>query len=234
MDMTCWKTVRLVRVTVSMARAAFLLLCVACGASSPAAPHPSDGLERASKVSEGPIDRDGDGVPDVCDWCPGAPGIDRVEHPYGRGCPYTDSFHTEVDDFVQLTVIFPRDATTLGQSVDRIVAAMNALPHNKFFVIGHAAPGEHDVDAIAVRRAQVVIEALVAAGIGRERLIEQSAGASHPSDVGGRAEFDVDYDRGRSRAWDVSSRSTYSVPLGELPTCPVSRQLPRRASNGTP
>jgi hypothetical protein len=37
-------------------------------------------------------DADRDGAKDACDHCPLEPGINRPDHPHGRGCPYIDAF----------------------------------------------------------------------------------------------------------------------------------------------
>lgn len=209
---------------------------------------PRGGASAGAGAGEKLADRDDDGVPDVCDWCPGEPGINRGDHFYGRGCPFVDAFHSEGDAIRALSValgasgawrVFDANGvyrygaapapSKLPRPIDHVAHAMNGAAGLRFFVIGHAAPNEPDPEAAARRRAQAVVEALVAAGVPRNRLLERSAGAMHPVYASGgivdsaasrRVTFDVDRDRMHRRAWNKQTREVDYVPRGELPSCP--------------
>jgi hypothetical protein len=150
-------------------------------------------------------------VPDVCDWCPGQPGIDRVDHPTGRGCPYIDCFG-EID----VEIPFARNRSD-PPSVTTIAGAMKT--YGRVFVVGHAAADERDPTQLAEARAQSVVAALVAAGMDASAL-EAHAGSNVLAGSAGRVLVAPSAWCSRERAWDETSHEIRIVPRGELPSCP--------------
>jgi hypothetical protein len=174
--------------------------------SAPAAP------PTATTAAASAVDSDGDGVPDDCDYCPRQPGIDRADHPYGRGCPYIDQFVSTVE-FVGAPIAFG-SGLSYTRSLDAIASGMRADAHVTFFVIGHATPDEPNAGALALQRAETIRSALVALGVAASSM---QAFAASPSSLGGKSvTFDASYDRARKRIWDPALREVVYVPLPDL------------------
>lgn len=155
-------------------------------------------------------DRDGDGVPDECDYCPGEPGIDRADHPYGRGCPWIDQFVSTVE-FAGPPVAFT-SGLSYTRSLDAVAAGMKANAHVTFFLVGHATPDEPNADRLSLQRAETIRSALVALGVAPSSMQAFGAGASRDRNVS----FDASYDRARKRMWDPAQHDVVYVPLPDL------------------
>lgn len=196
-------------------------------------------------------DGDGDGVKDVCDHCPMQPGIDRPEHPHGRGCPHIDAFADSGEFLRNATVIFGRDSAKAPprapEALRDVASGMVKLPaHIRFFVIGHATPEERDPDALSERRAAEIVSALVALGVDRARLEPHGAGAARPVFSGEprgptlprsrRVELDLSHNHARQRHWSAERKEVEDVIPEDLPCdaptasapgpCPVQRMVP--------
>jgi hypothetical protein len=196
-----------------MRRFAFFL--VACGGApiTPAAPV----VTRIATPAPTAIviaDADDDGVPDDCDYCPHQPGINRSDHPYGRGCPYVDQFTSTVA-FAGAPIVFTTGLFYL-RSLDAIARGMKENASSvTFFVIGHATPEEPDPDALALQRAEVIRAALVALGVAPSSV---RAFAARPSRYFPEksVSFDSSHDSARERVWDPVRREVVFVPLPDL------------------
>lgn len=177
-------------------------------------------------------DADRDGAKDVCDHCPMEQGINRPDHPHGRGCPYIDAFADSGEFLRGKAVLFARDSAKLPprapEALGPVASEMTKQPaHLRFFVIGHATPEERDPEGLSERRAAEVVAALVALGVDRARLEPHGAGASHPVFSGEprgadatksrRVELDIDYNHARPRHWSAERKQVEAVVPKDLP-----------------
>ncbi len=161
------------------------------------------------------VDTDHDDVPDVCDWCPREPGINRVDHPFGRGCPYVDCFGGSDD----LSISFARNQTDPPAQLE--VVAHQLEVSSRIVIVGHASADEKDPERISEERAQKVMNRLVSGGIDASQLEAHGAGAD--VSTSGASAWRVDLVQAhwcqRTRAWDPVSRDVHAAPRGELSSC---------------
>lgn len=125
------------------------------------------------------LDDDRDRIADACDLCPREP-----ETYNGRcdedGCP--DTGHVCVEDMrIQILehVYFRRGSVEIRPEsfplLDAIAATMAGNPQITLVaVIGQGDPHERQREALARRRAEAVLEALVSRGTSRDRLIAEA------------------------------------------------------------
>ncbi len=197
----------------------FVFLLAACGGApvthaAPAAPAAiaTTTMATATATAKAIADRDGDGVPDDCDYCPGQPGIDRADHPYGRGCPYIDQFTSTVA-FAGAPITFT-SGLSYTRALDDVARGMKADTSVTFFVVGHATPEEPNAEALALQRAETIRVALVALGVAASSV--QAFGATPSHFQGKSVSFDASRDSARERAWDPARREVEFVPLPDL------------------
>lgn len=141
-----------------------------------------DGWEDVDGCPE--LDNDHDRIVDVCDLCPNEPetyngGCDEDGCPdHGRVCIEESSI--QILDYVH----FRRNRADITPEsiplLDAIAATMNGNPQITLIaVIGQTEAHERQREALALRRAEAVLEALVARGVPRDRLVaEAGTGAS--------------------------------------------------------
>jgi outer membrane protein OmpA-like peptidoglycan-associated protein len=129
-------------------------------------------------VYEAPVERDldRDGVKDQWDQCPGTePGVtvDAV------GCPLVMVFDDRLLNFAFDSAKLPANASEV---LNPAVEFINSQPEAAFMVEGHTdwkGADAYNVD-LSQRRAQSVVDFLVAAGIDPERLQVEAYGESRP------------------------------------------------------
>lgn len=130
-------------------------------------------------------DRDKDGVPDSVDRCPDVPGPVA-----NHGCPATPPPALVRETVIAKHVIqFKLDSDKLDSKAmaDLNVAVKQiaaAAPGDKIVISGHASsegPVEHN-NKLSTRRAQAVLEYLVAHGVTRDRLSANGFGSKQPVD----------------------------------------------------
>jgi OmpA-OmpF porin, OOP family len=141
-----------------------------------------DGWEDADGCPE--TDNDQDRIVDVCDRCPNDPetyngGCDEDGCPdYGRVCIEQSSIR------ILQYVYFRRGRAEITREsfplLDAIAETMAGNPQITLIaVIGQADPHERQPEALALRRAEAVLEALVTRGTPRDRLVARAGtGAS--------------------------------------------------------
>ena len=130
-------------------------------------------------------DRDGDGIPDGIDHCP-----DKAGPMDNWGCPLYKKIVVKKDK-IELTerLYFAWDQATLQEeSFPVLDEVAQALDDNKGFrvqVEGHASSeGGYDHNqALSEKRAEAVLDYLVAHGISKDRLASQGFGSSVPADT---------------------------------------------------
>jgi outer membrane protein OmpA-like peptidoglycan-associated protein len=151
-----------------------------------------DGFEDADGCPE--LDNDGDGIPDAADQCVNEPetpnGIDDAD-----GCPDTaptpptpEETETEIRlDQLGERIHFVRGRVRIVPSSRAALAAVIALlqehPDILRVTIEAHASEEGDADdnmALSERRAEAVVEALVAGGVDRSRLVARAYGELRP------------------------------------------------------
>jgi outer membrane protein OmpA-like peptidoglycan-associated protein len=157
-----------------------------------------DGWEDADGCPD--PDNDGDRIVDACDLCPDYPetyngGCDE------DGCPDHGHICIEESSIRILEYIFFRrgSATVQPQSLpilDAVADVMRGNPQITLVaIIGHADAHERQPEALARRRAEAVLEALVSRGAQRERFVVElgsaEAVASLPPEQQRRAGFSV-------------------------------------------
>lgn len=128
-------------------------------------------------------DRDGDGVCDGSDRCPDVVG--RADR---RGCPAYQRLIVGPDKLeLKERLYFAWDQAVIEEvSFPALDEVVQALKDNRSFrvqVEGHASSeGAYDYNqALSEKRAEAVIEYLVAHGIGRERLVPKGFSSSVPA-----------------------------------------------------
>jgi outer membrane protein OmpA-like peptidoglycan-associated protein len=126
------------------------------------------------------VDSDGDGVCDGCDECPGTPAGLAVDE---KGCPVQYKIEKEM---VLDGIRFRVNSAELNQSskevVDKMVAALKALPHVKVEVQGHtdiSGTREWNME-LSQMRAQSVVDYMIESGIDPSRLIAKGYGPDQP------------------------------------------------------
>jgi outer membrane protein OmpA-like peptidoglycan-associated protein len=195
---------------------AIFVACVACNSGGVTTNTNPPVVSKPSPTVAQPVDVDSDhdGVPDACDYCPREPGYDRPDHPYGRGCPYIDSFG-DSGEFLRVPIVFGKNQASTHVVLTDIATEMQKRS-NHFFVVGHATADETDPEALALRRAQTIATALAAAGVDPSKLEVHSAGVVRPIYVPAanvdvvksrRVELDIDRNYGRNQVW-VDERKT--------------------------
>lgn len=200
------------------------LLLVAC--SSAASPALGTGAPAVISHASPPAtaDSDHDGVPDACDRCPREPGVDRADHPYGRGCPWLDAFG-EPNAYLQPPIAFRKGSAALDRSLASLALEMKRHTGERFFVVGNASTDEPDPEALAIARARAVADALAAAGVDPASIEVHSAGATRPEYDPGigpnlaqsrRVVLDVSRDHSRNRAWLEDRREVDYIPYPDL------------------
>jgi OOP family OmpA-OmpF porin len=128
-------------------------------------------------------DGDGDGIADADDKCPTEPET-KNQYQDEDGCPDQLVRITCCRDPVREYVQFrkgsarPRRASAILDEVAKTMAAHPEL--TLVAVVGHASADERRADELGQRRAEAVVEALVARGVERERLMTLSEGAGKP------------------------------------------------------
>jgi OOP family OmpA-OmpF porin len=155
-----------------------MLGSLACNESAPAAtpvavaaiPPPA---APAPVVAE--LDSDGDGVMDGADLCPGTPPGTKVD---ANGCPPILLTLTGVNFKFDSSAIEPASEPILAQAV----SALEAAKAVQVTVVGHTdSVGTEDYNAhLAERRANAVVEYLVAHGVAGNRLSAEGRGEREP------------------------------------------------------
>jgi outer membrane protein OmpA-like peptidoglycan-associated protein len=187
-------------------------------------------------------DLDHDRVPDVCDHCPGEPGIDRGDHPHGRGCPYVDAFQDSAAFLRDVTFEFSKSSASLSEAGVRRARelAPNLIGRDdglRFFVLGNVSPDEVEDPTLGQRRAEAVVAALVEAGVDPAFLMAHDAQVASPVYDASRQNIDaprsrrVTLDASRTHAlgqvWNAERRQVENIVNGELETCPPEHRSPR-------
>ena len=142
--------------------------------------------ETITVIKEVPVcaDRDNDGMPDISDRCPDIPGpIDNF------GCP-TYKRLTIKKDKLELNekLFFAFDKATLEEEsfpvLDEVVRALQDNPGFQVQVDGHtdAVGSEQHNQTLSERRAQTVVDYLVAHGIDKSRLVAKGFASKEPID----------------------------------------------------
>jgi outer membrane protein OmpA-like peptidoglycan-associated protein len=147
------------------------------------APEDLDGWEDQDGCAD--PDNDQDRILDSADRCPNDPETTNG-HEDEDGCPDSDRVVIEqiVDYVFQKLYFRPGDAAIHPLSVpalDENAATIRSVPRIVVQVAGHRAAGERD-RTLGMRRAQAVIEALIARGIEASRLQPVDLGATRPID----------------------------------------------------
>jgi outer membrane protein OmpA-like peptidoglycan-associated protein len=129
-------------------------------------------------------DTDGDGIADAEDACPNEPGVSS-EDPARRGCPAGVVVVETMGMVILEQIHFRRDDSTLPSEsfpiVDATIAVMKARPEvGQVEVGGHASPDEPSAQRLSERRAEAVLDRMVAAGIDPKRLVTRGYGSSKP------------------------------------------------------
>lgn len=129
-----------------------------------------------------PLDSDGDGVPDYLDKCPGTPAGVKVD---ATGCPKT-ILDQSVTSWSFDNIYFAIDKADITPAsfgvLNDIVDAFKQTPHLKVVVEGHTdITGSHAHNMkLSQRRAQAVVDYLVAKGIAPSRLTTAGFGPDRP------------------------------------------------------
>jgi len=124
------------------------------------------------------LDSDGDGVPDHMDQCPGTPANTAVD---AQGCPQAGETLLTLEG-----VLFDTNSARLGPASDDILAhavsVLQANPSVSVSVEGHTDSQGSDAynQALSERRAQAVVDYLVAHGISSSRLRAGGHGETLP------------------------------------------------------
>ncbi len=183
----------------------------------PDEPEDRDGFQDADGCPD--PDNDGDGIPDVRDKCPNEPetfnGLDDED-----GCPDEGKVVIEGSDIVILEKVqFKRGSAEILPESDEILDAVTAAlkGHPEFLVLevaGHADErGNEDLNLRLTRaRAAAVVDALVARGVQRSRLVSQGYGKYCPLDP---AHTDA--------AWEKNRRVEFKIVKTEDGTTDAER-----------
>lgn len=124
-------------------------------------------------------DDDGDHVVDVCDLCPRQPETYNGVCD-GDGCPDAGYVCVSIGAIrIMEQIYFRRNSSTIDPPalpiVDAIAQALNENPQLTLVaIVGEAEPRERRHDALALARAQAIVEALVERGVVRERLAAEA------------------------------------------------------------
>jgi len=202
-------------------------LAIALAACSSA---PMQNLEtRAIEKPEALADRDGDGVPDKCDYCPGAPGYsDAMWVAMGnsdglRGCPWSCEFG--MHEYDSTTVVFGsktlvhrlREKSGYLVEVDEplsqtaLADVAGEMRGARFFVIGVAAN-----EKAAEAHAKEIADALILMGVSRSGIEAHGS----PLTVGGapdRVQFAPAHRGTRDYRWNETAKALERIPFDELP-----------------
>jgi outer membrane protein OmpA-like peptidoglycan-associated protein len=132
-------------------------------------------------------DSDGDGIADLSDDCPGVPE-DLDGDADTDGCP-EEGVAILRPTAIEITeqIRFQLDSAVITPDSAPIIAAVATMLANHpdiavLRVEGHASAegtSKHNQD-LSVARAQAVLEALVSAGVARQRLVAEGFGESRP------------------------------------------------------
>jgi outer membrane protein OmpA-like peptidoglycan-associated protein len=177
-------------------------------------------------------DDDHDGVPDASDRCPRVAGRQTEQ-----GCPEQPKAPpapAEADaPAPPSTVYFRRNDVTLD---DRAQAALDAFAQylaahpeiERVLVEGHTdAHGAETLNsALSERRAKVVVNALVARGVARSRLVWKALGASRPASGNAREQ-----DRARNRRAELHVVSQGTTAHSQSSTQSGPRLVPQAPRN---
>jgi outer membrane protein OmpA-like peptidoglycan-associated protein len=148
-------------------------------------------VERAAEVPtvvQAPVviaDRDGDGVPDDVDRCPDVPGT-LADH----GCPPYQKLVVQPDKLeLKEKISFEWNKAVLEpESFPALDEVAQALKDNKGFKVevqGHASSegtNDHNQD-LSEKRAEAVVDYLVAHGVSKDRLASKGFSSSVPADT---------------------------------------------------
>jgi hypothetical protein len=189
------------------------LLVTTCSSSPLTNAAPAATTATPAPTASAIADRDGDGVPDECDYCPGQPGIDRADHPYGRGCPYIDQFVSTVD-FAGPPIAFTSGLSYKHRSLEAVASGMKANAHVTFFLVGHVTSDEPNGDVLSLQRAETIRAELVALGVAPTAI--QAFGAGTSGYPAREVTFDASHDRARQRMWSPTQHDVVYVPLPDL------------------
>jgi len=155
-----------------------------------------DGLDRCPDTPKGarvdaggcPTDSDGDGVADGLDACPDTPRGTKVD---GRGCTVAPPkappvFQPGATSLVLKGVNFPSNQATLTPQshavLDEVARSLKDWPEVRVEVAGHTDSQNSEAynQKLSERRAQAVMDYLVARGIDRSRLVAKGYGEAQP------------------------------------------------------
>jgi outer membrane protein OmpA-like peptidoglycan-associated protein len=134
-------------------------------------------------------DRDGDGVPDQVDRCPDVPGTTAA-----FGCKDYEKIVVKPDKLeLKEKLYFAWDQATIQEesfpALDEVVQALKDNRQFRVQVEGHSSSDGADDhnQSLSSRRADAVVEYLVARGIARERLASKGFASSAPRDTNATA-----------------------------------------------
>jgi OOP family OmpA-OmpF porin len=132
-----------------------------------------------------PLDTDGDGVYDGIDQCPGTPAGTKVD---AKGCPseVKNLFEGEKKELVLEGVNFESNKAVITdyskKILDRVATSLAAYPHVKVEVGGHTdstGDDQYNMD-LSAKRAQAVVDYLVAHGVSASQLTSKGYGETKP------------------------------------------------------
>lgn len=134
-------------------------------------------------------DRDGDGVPDQVDRCPDVPGTTAA-----FGCKNYEKIVVKPDKLeLKEKLYFAWDQATIQEesypALDEVVQALKDNQQFRVQVEGHSSSDGADDhnQSLSSRRADAVVEYLVARGIAKERLGSKGFASSAPRDTNATA-----------------------------------------------
>jgi outer membrane protein OmpA-like peptidoglycan-associated protein len=134
-------------------------------------------LDEAVRALRSSIDEESGGWPSTA-----REQLTAIEHRNVLFMPCLSCAAPPQPDFAGVAVTFAEDSSRLDDvsMVEMLVDVLSRHPHLRVEVRGHAAPGERDAPAIADARARAVIDALVGAGVGSQRMVRRSFGDALP------------------------------------------------------
>lgn len=129
-------------------------------------------------------DADDDGTLDAADDCPREPGSQRVE-PKKNGCPYVGRIMPAEIRILERVRFAYGDATMITDDakalLDMLARVLKENPQlQRIDIRGHASSDEPAPDDLGAKRAQMVLDELVARGIEAARLTTSSRGKREP------------------------------------------------------
>lgn len=138
---------------------------------------------RQDTIALPPADRDSDTVVDSADNCPDVVGVVS-----NGGCPVYEKVVIKPDKLeLKEKIVFAWDSAALEDAsyplLDEVAKALNDNPAFKVQVVGHASSdGNYDYNqTLSERRAQAVLDYLIAHGVAADRVVSAGFGSNTPS-----------------------------------------------------